>query len=143
MTKGTALLIVGHPGHELMIHGWLESATPLVLVLTDGSGHAGVPRLASTAALLRGAGATAGSVFGRFTDVALYRAILDHNETVFADLVEEMADVIVDRHISVVVGDDAEGFNPTHDVCRLLIDAAVRRARVLSGRPVANFAFKL
>ncbi len=142
MTAGPALLVVGHPGHELMVHGWLEAARPLVMVLTDGSGHAGVSRLASTAALLARAGATPAPIFGRFTDVELYRALLDCRTDVFVDLVEELADAIGHHQIAVVAGDDAEGFNPTHDVCRLIVDAAVSAARG-RGRSVVNTAFAL
>ena len=142
MTAGPALLVVGHPGHELMVHGWLEAARPLVMVLTDGSGHAGVSRLPSTAALLARAGATPGSIFGRFTDVELYRTLLDHRAAVFADLVEELANAICQHQIAVVAGDDAEGFNPTHDVCRLIVDAAVTTARG-RGRSLVNTAFAL
>ena len=142
MTAGPALLVVGHPGHELMVHGWLEAARPLVMVLTDGSGHAGVSRLPSTAALLARAGATPGSIFGRFTDVELYRTLLDHRTAVFADLVEELANAICQHQIAVVAGDDAEGFNPTHDVCRLIVDAAVTTARG-RGRSLVNTAFAL
>jgi len=143
MTTGPALLVVGHPGHELMVHGWLETARPMVMVLTDGSGHSGVSRLASTAALLARAGATPGSVFGRFTDAELYRALLDQRTDIFARLADEIAGAIVQHQIVLVAGDDAEGFNPTHDVCRLLVDAAVRTARARTGRPVANTAFAL
>ena len=142
MTIGPALLVVGHPGHELMVHGWLEAARPLVMVLTDGSGRAGVSRLPSTAALLGRAGATPGSIFGRFTDVELYRALLDRRTAVFTSLVEDLADAICRYQIAVVAGDDAEGFNPTHDVCRLIIDVAVSTARG-RGRSVANTAFAL
>jgi len=143
ITAGPTLLMVGHPGHELMVHGWLEAAHPLVMVLTDGSGHAGVSRLASTAALLERANATPGTIFGRFTDVDLYRALLDGQTAVFAGLVDELAEAICRHEIAVVAGDDAEGFNPTHDVCRLIIDAAVSDVRNRAGRSVMNTAFAL
>lgn len=126
-----------------MVHGWLEASKPLVVVLTDGSGHAGVSRLPSTAALIARAGATAGPIFGRFPDVEIYRALLANHDAVFADLVDELAALIVDQQIAVVAGDDAEGFNPTHDICRLLIDAAVQRARARTARPILNVAFRL
>ena len=32
-------LVIGHPGHELLVHGWLEVARPIVFVFTDGSGR--------------------------------------------------------------------------------------------------------
>jgi hypothetical protein len=143
MPHGAAMLVVGHPGHELRVHGWLESAKPIVMVLTDGSGHHGTPRLASTSTVLAHAGATAGSVFGRWSDAALYRAVLDRDTALFVGLVEELAAAIVHHHVTVVVGDDAEGYNPTHDVCRMIIDAAVALARVPLREPIANLAFML
>src|SRR5262245_8283766 len=125
-----------------MVHGWLEAARPLVMVLTDGSGHTDASRLPSTAALLTRAGATPGSIFGRFTDAELYRTLLDRRVSVFADLADELADEMCRYQIALVAGDDAEGFNPTHDVCRLIIDAAVSLARKRR-RYVVNTAFAL
>ena len=143
MPSGPAMLVVGHPGHELRVHGWLESARPIVMVLTDGSGHAGVPRLLSTELVITRAGARSGAVFGRLTDSALYRALLDRRDSVFIEIAELIAAAIVRHDIEIVAGDDAEGFNPTHDVCRWLVDAAVRIARTRTGRPIANLAFPL
>jgi hypothetical protein len=45
-------LIVAHPGHELVILGWVEANHPLVTIFTDGSGRGGVSRLPSTRKLL-------------------------------------------------------------------------------------------
>lgn len=143
MPAGPALLVVGHPGHELRVHGWLSEARPLVLVLTDGSGHGGTPRLSSTTALIGRAGATAGPVFGRFSDALMYQTLLKRHTSVFVDLAVELSDVIAANKIAVVVGDDAEGYNPTHDVCRMLIDAAVELAQPSLESPVANLAFAL
>jgi hypothetical protein len=143
MPQGQAMLVVGHPGHELRVHGWLESAKPIVMVLTDGSGHRGISRLASTTALLTRAGASAGSVYGRLTDAALYRALLDRDTALFVGLVEELADAIINHRITIVAGDEAEGYNPTHDVCRLIIDAAVAIARSPLRDPIANLSFLL
>ena len=143
MPVGPAMLVVGHPGHELRVHGWLEHARPAVVVLTDGSGHSGVPRLSSTELVLERAGASTSDVFGSMTDAALYRALLDLRCSVFTELADQIASAIIRTNIEVVVGDDAEGFNPTHDVCRLVVDAAVRLARMATGRPIANLAFEL
>lgn len=72
-----AALVIGHPGHELRVHHWLEKARPLVLVLTDGSGHLSAGRLDRTAAVLAGADASpAANFFGKTSDRELYRAIL-------------------------------------------------------------------
>src|SRR5437870_2515927 len=37
--KGNCALVIGHPGHELGIWGWMNKVHPIVAVLTDGSGR--------------------------------------------------------------------------------------------------------
>lgn len=135
-----AALVVAHPGHELRVHRWLELARPVVFVLTDGSGNHGVSRLASTTALLNRAGATAGSIYGRLSDRDLYRAILGGDLNLFTDLADELAVGLA--AMDVVAGDAVEGYNPGHDVCRLLLNAAVLRLEA-EGRTIANFDFPL
>jgi hypothetical protein len=121
----------------------MESAQPLVMVITDGSGHAGVSRLGSTAKTVAGSGARPGSIFGRLTDVALYQALLDGQHGLFIGLADELSDAMVREGVRVVAGDDAEGFNPTHDVCRLVVNTAVRLANGSTGAPIVNLAFDL
>ena len=141
ITGEPTLLVVGHPGHELRVHGWLETARPLVAVLTDGSGHSGKARIASTAGVIERAGAARASVFGRLRDVDLYRALIEHDFPLFLGLVDELADIISRHHIRVIAGDDAEGYNPAHDVCRMLVNAAARVASAPAG--IVNLAFGL
>jgi hypothetical protein len=131
--------VIAHPGHELRVHHWIERTRPLVFVLTDGSGHTGVSRLASTTAVLERAGATPGSIYGRLSDREVYRAILDGDVDLFAGLADELAAALDRAEIGVVAGDAVEGFNPGHDACRLVINAALLR----SGRNPANFEFPL
>jgi hypothetical protein len=132
---------VAHPGHELRIHGWLEQAKPTVCVLTDGSGHSSRSRLASTTAVLTPAGARPGPVYGRLTDRALYAAVLAGDVARFATLAEELARVLLAEDADYVVGDPHEGYNPAHDLCRTLVDAAV--ALAAPRRRVASFDFWL
>ncbi len=138
-----AALVVAHPGHELRVHGWLEEAAPVVCVLTDGSGRTRRSRLDSTTGVLRAAGADAGPVYGALTDAELYAALLDRDHATFKRLVDEVAAVLVLEDVGCVVGDAEEGYNPGHDVCRLVIDAAVRLARREAGRSVENYDFTL
>jgi hypothetical protein len=136
-----AALVIAHPGHELRIHHWLERAKPRVFVLTDGSGHTSCSRLSQTAALLEAAGALPGPIFGRLTDRQLYRAILALDADAFAALSQELAIALKDADVDYVVGDAVEGFNPGHDVCRLIINAAVLRLEAVTGRRLGNFEF--
>lgn len=136
-------LIVGHPGHELKVLGWLATVKPLVYMITDGSGRSGVPRTNSTKALISGVGANCGEVFGAISDAGIYCAILEQNFTFFLELVDRLAKSFLQHGIDSVAGDAAEGFNPTHDLCRSVINAAVLIAEQRSGRPISNFEFCL
>ena len=97
----------------------------------------------STTTVLEGAGARPGAIYGRFTDAAFYAALLEHDFPLFTGLTGELARALVEDHIDCVVGDAAEGYNPTHDVCRLVIDAATRIAARIRNVPIANFEFTL
>lgn len=141
--RGRAALIVAHPGHELRLHGWLEATRPTVQVLTDGSGRNGKPRLDSTRRILDRAGAMPGGVFGRLSDSALYEAIIDGQFSVFTGLAEELAELLEALDVELVVGDASEGYNPGHDACRLVIDAAVALANRRRPRKIANYDFTL
>lgn len=137
-----AALVVAHPGHELCVRGWMTLARPQVFVLTDGSGRSGQPRVNTTTKILTEAGAQAGGVYGRISDRELYAALLNRRFDLFLTLSEEMAAAFQKEGIAYVVGDALEGYNPTHDVCRLLIDAAVKIAHG-GGHSMHNFDYSL
>jgi len=134
-------LVMGHPGHELCVYGWLSQARPRVFVLTDGSGRSGKSRIERTTRILDRLGATRGSFYGQLNDAAIYEALLNHSFDLFTRLAMELADTIVRDEVTCVVGDAREGYNPTHDACRLVINAAVAIARQRSDHPVNNFEF--
>ena len=136
-----AALVVAHPSHELRVHGWLEQTQPYVCILTDGAGRSGEPRLQRTSELLARAGATPGSIYGQLRDLEVYSAILNGDAQLFAGLVEELARAFVEEQIEYVVGDAAEGYSVTHDICRIMIGAAVELAERQYDHRVANFDF--
>jgi hypothetical protein len=136
-------LIVAHPGHEMMVLGWVENTRPRVSILTDGSGRSGTSRIASSEKVLRAANADAGSVFGAISDPRFYSAVLDGDVALFVDVATRLADDLAATRPPYVAGDAREGFNPTHDICRMIINAAVARANRLSGASIANYAFFL
>lgn len=139
----SAVLVIGHPGHELRVFHWLERVRPVVFVLTDGSGASGHSRLPSTTRILDHVGATRGSFYGILTDCEVYNAILNRDFAVFIKLAREVAQVLTDEKVSYVAGDSAEGYNPTHDVCRLVICAAVELANRSRVNEVKDFDFQL
>ena len=135
-------LFVAHPGHELCVHGWLSSTQPKVFVLTDGSGHDGQSRIGSTSKVLGEVGAQPGSIYGHFTDAELYELILRRDFQPLLRIIDEFAEAIVTERPSSVAGDAIEGYNPSHDLCRLIINAAVTIAS-RSGWEVVNRDFLL
>ena len=136
-----AALVVAHPGHEIRLHGWLELARPRIFILTDGSGRASRSRLGATTAYLSSCGVESGSLYGRFTDREVYLALLARDFSFFLRLADELADSFLREGIGYVSGDATEGYNSTHDACRLLINAAVEMAGRSAGRPIRNFDF--
>jgi len=127
--EGTTALVVAHPGHELHLHGWLERTRPWVFILTDGSGSAGTSRLESSRRVLEAARARPTPLFGVCSDRELYERILRRDVAFFRDLVDRLAESLLESGCRVVAGDAAEGYNTGHDLCRLLLDAAVARVR--------------
>jgi len=134
-------IVVAHPGHELVVHHYMERCRPLYFCLTEGSGGNGQPRLGSTSDLLRSVGATPGSIYGRFSDREVYRFLLDGNVEIFTALVSELAQSLIDGDIHCVAGDSMEGFNPSHDLCRGLIDSAIAMVESRTGRVLQNLEF--
>jgi hypothetical protein len=142
-TAARRLLVVAHPGHELRVHGWLEQAKPEVWVLTDGSGHGALSRVPSTRRVLAAAGVAPGPVFGRWSDREAYRILLEGDTSAVGSIVDELAKALTDEHVELVAGDAFEGFNPVHDLCRLIIDLAVLVAETARGRSLKNCEFPL
>ncbi len=136
-------LFIAHPSHELRLHGWLQRARPRVSVLTDGSGRSGQSRLPSTTRVLDEVGAEAGGVYGRLTDLEVYAALLNKDSDLFVGLAEEIAAELISEQIEYVVGDAAEGYSSAHDVCRLVLNAAVELANRRTNRQIANLDFNV
>lgn len=137
------VLVIGHPGHELRVFRWLEITRPAVFVITDGSGRSGRSRLPSTSRILDQVGASRGSFYGPVTDALAYAALLNNDFDLFIGLARELARYLIDERVSAVAGDALEGYNPTHDACRLLIGAAVEMVQRATGRAVENFELLL
>lgn len=141
MTSRT-LLVLGHPGHELRMWQWVCQEKPVICVLTDGSGAGGQSRLSVTEQALESAGVHFSSRFTSVSDVQIYKAVLEQDLEFFVNLATQVRNLLLGEQFEVVVGDASEGYNPTHDICRLLIDSAVASA-AHHGRRVLNYSFPL
>ncbi len=136
-------LILGHPGHELRVHRFLELYKPRVYVLTDGSGSTSISRVYNTLNIIEQTTSTASPVMGRFTDSELYRIIREQDTSTLEPLMEEIVDDLERNNIDFIVGDSIEGYNPTHDLCRYMINAIVRIYSHRKGVTIPNYDFLL
>ena len=141
MSQVPTAVVVAHPGHEVRVHGWVEMMRPQVFVLTDGSGHSGDSRLPATSRLLADMEVKPGSIYGNFTERFFYNSVLNQDLSLFIRLAEELAGAFKRSGVEIVVGDAAEGYNSTHDVCRLVVNAAVEMANCSSSTTIANYDF--
>ena len=116
-TKPRAALIVAHPGHELLLHHWLERVQPIVCSLTDGSGGQAHDRSDRSRMIIQRAGARVGPVFGERSDRDWYRAILAGDSQLFHSTAARIADMCRLEGITHIVADPVELFNPMHDLC--------------------------
>ncbi len=114
-----------------------------MFVVTDGSGTKGKSRLDKTLNIIQDTGSRAGTILGRFTDKEIYQLILKKEVSQFLALVEELTFAFESQKIDAVVGDSNEGFNPTHDLCRYIINAAVKKYATRKGHCIPNYEFYL
>ncbi len=138
-----AALVVAHPGHELRVYGWTARERPLVCVLTDGSGSAASSRLGAMSELLTELGAAPGPIYGPWTDRELYETLLAGRYERLEEMARALAAALRAAQVATVAGDAAEGFNPGHDLCRLLINAALARLAAEGGGAIESLEFPL
>jgi len=136
-------VIIGHPAHVLRIYRFVEIYQPIVFVLTDGSGTSGRSKSQIAADVVEECGAKTSHVFGRFADAEMYKVMRDQDLDALTALVDDILFEFERNNVELVVGDAAEGFNPTHDLCRYLTNAIARVHSSRSGKAVKNFDFLL
>jgi hypothetical protein len=123
-------LILGHPGHELRVLNFLETYRPRVYVLTDGSGKDKVSRVGRTQTILTKSGCSMSPVMGKFTDREIYSLMREGNADPLRETMQEILADMIEHDIDFVAGDSIEGFNPTHDLCRYMINGIVKQYEI-------------
>jgi len=135
------LLIAAHPGHELLLWKWLRNKRPDVVVLTNGAGSNDAPRLVPTIDNLAQAGANwAPHVVEPVADAEIYQALLDGNAHMFVQWLDRLTAHVMAQGIDCIVADEAEDYNPSHDLCRLLANQVAAHATA-RGHPVVSFGY--
>jgi hypothetical protein len=135
------LVIAAHSGHELLLWKWLRNERPDFVVLTNGAGSTGVPRLEPTVDNLARAGANwIPEVVQPVADADIYQALLEGDTHLFMQWVHALTAHVLAQGIDCIVADEAEDYNPSHDLCRLLANQVAAHAAA-RGRPVVSLGY--
>lgn len=126
------LIVTGHPNHELAILGFVQRTRPRLLFLTDGGGG----RVAESRQALGGLGLADRARFLGWPEPRLYRALLERDVALFAELVAKVRDAIVETAPRQIVCESVELYNPLHDITLPIVRAA---SRGLNGIEIVEF----
>lgn len=140
--RATAL-IAAHPGHETLLHHWLERSRPSVFVLTDGSGGAAEARIEYSRRLVENAGARCGSVFGAASDQRWYRRLLAGDARPFDKVIDRIAEECLQLNVDALISDPVELFNPIHDLTNVIAQVVGQRLAARRGRAVDMLTYPI
>lgn len=142
--RTNSALIIGHPGHELRAYKFLKDSKPDVYILTDGSGHNNNSRLHQSVKLIESLGATYKNTIIPFTDKELYNIILSGDLDKIRQVKDLLLNSIKENNYDQIFGDALEGFNPTHDICRYIINGIVSELEKSNpSKSILNYDFVL
>jgi hypothetical protein len=116
-------VVTGHPNHELAILGFVQRFRPRLLFLTDGGGGARVEESRQSLAAL---GLLGRARFLDWREGTLYRALLEHDTVMFAQLVDQVRAEIEVCRPQQVLCEAIELYNPLHDITLPIVRAATR-----------------
>lgn len=137
------LLLVAHPGHELRIFQWVCQTKPHVVMLTHGDGSIGQPRLEHSLQLLEPIDVHIREDWlAPVSDACIYNALLGTAASPFKLWLANLIKMGMQGHFDVIVADEAEGYNPSHDLCRVLANCLAHALRQ-AGRSITSLEFPL
>jgi hypothetical protein len=118
--KSRPVLIIAHPGHELLLRHWLVQAEPSVFALSDGSGSTGRDRRAYSKRFIEDCGARTGPVFGPHSDRELYSFLQQHDTGAFLEICARISEAALLEGCDQIVCDAVEHYNPMHDIANII-----------------------
>jgi hypothetical protein len=139
----TYALVISHPGHELRIYDWLKRQKPIVSILTDGSGKSNNSRMHGSTKIFQALDIPTSPIYGSYTDRYFYSKILSGDAEFFINLCEKIFQFFIKERIEFVAADAIEGYNPTHDICRMIINVVIEKIKKKLNVEIKNYDFLL
>lgn len=136
-------LIIGHPGHELKAFKFIKDFKPDIFIITDGSGSNNISRIDNSIKIIESLGARYVKLFEPLSDNKIYTFIREGNISEINKIKEIISEKIISEKYDLIVGDELEGFNPTHDLCRYIINSIIKDCQIKLNRTIKNYSFDL
>lgn len=80
---------------------------------------------------------------GRYTDAEFYNIILDTDTLQIKKIIDEIVLDLEQHPVDLIIGDSLEGYNPTHDLCRYIINAVAKIYSSKTNKFIPNYDFAL
>jgi len=136
-------MIIGHPGHELRAFKFIKDFKPDIFIITDGSGSNNFSRINNSIKIIEKLGARYIKLFEPIPDKKIYNFILEGNISQIYYIKKVLSDHILNLKYDLIIGDSLEGFNPTHDLCRYIINSIIKDCRNIAKIDILNYSFDL
>ncbi len=142
-TLQRSALLIAHPGHEALLHGWLECAKPIVFVMSDGSGGLLSSRMQHSSDLIANTGAQLGPINGTISDKNWYAAMLSGDTFFFRRKMESIIETLIESNCDTLVFDPLEFYNPLHDLANAMAHGAARLVRRRTGKQLILYTYPI
>jgi hypothetical protein len=136
-------VVIGHPGHELRAFKFIKEHKPDIFIITDGSGATNISRVDNSIKIIESLGARYIKLFEPIPDKLIYRFMLEGNIAEIHKIKNDLSEKFIIEGYDFVIGDSLEGFNPTHDLCRYIINSIVKDCQLKANRIISNYSFDL
>jgi hypothetical protein len=122
------VLVLGHPGHELAIFGFLQQYPPLgIVVITDGGDR---KRVLESQEGLRRLGLLERARYLDFPESSFYQALLDRDAGRLEAAARAVREAVLPLAPTQVLCDAVEFYNPLHDITLPLVRVAFRGCEI-------------
>ncbi len=136
-------MVLAHGDHELFAAGLIQHFQPNILYISRGRHPEDEQTEQQAREVLRGLELGSQVTFLPVRETDIYGRLLSRDIEWFATLRDHVAAWLCQTKADVIIADKFEWYNSIHDLCPLLVDAALETCPLLSARNVRRFDLPL
>lgn len=130
--RNPTAMVFAHGNHELFVAGLIQLYQPHILYLTCGSHPENDWTEPQARESLQSLGFEGLVTFLPVTEREIYQRMLAGDAIWFAEIRDRIGSWLSQVQPEVVFADAFEWYNPVHDLCPLLVDAAIETGEIVS-----------